>query len=130
MVKSRKSRVKSAVSRRKVVGISNRQTPAEEAQGRHEFPPINPESPPPEDAGGSIGELGSSRSGRQTSHKAGSRSVEQKMARSKYADRSTPASRKVAGAFAQETTRPLPRDRKGTSHPARARNAPPGARTS
>jgi hypothetical protein len=39
---------------------------------------------------------------RHTSHKAGSRSIAQKEAASRYADRSMPASRKVAGAFGKE----------------------------
>ena len=40
-----------------------------------------------------------SRQGRHTSHKAGSRSVAQKEAGSKYADKSMPASRKVGGSI-------------------------------
>jgi hypothetical protein len=38
----------------------------------------------------------------RTSHKAGSRSIAQKEAESRYHDRSMPASRKVAGAFGKE----------------------------
>jgi hypothetical protein len=41
-------------------------------------------------------------SDRHTSHKAGSRSIAQKEADSKYADRGHPASHKVAGAYGEE----------------------------
>jgi hypothetical protein len=86
-------------------GISNRQSSSEEAQERKEHPPLDPGSPPPEDAGGTVGErpLTDTRD-RHTSHKAGSRSIAQKEDASKYADRSMPASRKVAGAFGKEPT--------------------------
>jgi hypothetical protein len=39
---------------------------------------------------------------RHTSHKAGSRSIAQKEAESKYADRGMPATHKVAGASGKE----------------------------
>jgi len=42
---------------------------------------------------------------RQTSHKAGSRSVAQKESGSRYADRAMPASREVAGAFGREAVK-------------------------
>lgn len=85
------------------VGISNRESAREEAQEREERPPMNTGAPPPEDASGRIGdEPAAVGDGRQTSHKAGSRSVAQKEAAAKYPDRSTPASRKVAGAFGRE----------------------------
>jgi hypothetical protein len=60
-------------------------------------------SPPPEDAAGRVGEqpLEDMRD-RHTSHKAGSRSIAQKEAGSRYPDRSMPASRKVEGAFGRE----------------------------
>lgn len=106
------------------VGISNRETPAQEARERRAFPPLDPQSPPAEDARGRQGEKGFSRAGGQTAHKAGSRSVAQKEAESKYADRAQPASRKVAGAHGKETRNAPARDRKGTSHPARKRRAP------
>jgi hypothetical protein len=60
-------------------------------------------SPPPEDAAGHVGdEPISDYSQLQTAHKAGSRSIAQKEADSRYPDRSMPASRKVAGAFGKE----------------------------
>ena len=102
MPQTKKRSRQTSNARRKTVGISNRETPAEEQRERDRFPPVSLESPPPEDAAGSIGEQGSSRDGRQTSHKAGSRSVAQKMAGSKYSDRSTPGSHQVPGAFAKE----------------------------
>jgi hypothetical protein len=84
-------------------GISNRETPIEEAGEREEHPPLNVGSAPPADAAGRVGEqpLEDLRD-RHTSHKAGSRSIAQKEAGSRYADRSTPASHKVEGAFGKE----------------------------
>ena len=85
-------------------GISNRESPREEAEERRDHPPITPDAPPRErDAAGSEGEapLVDTRD-RHTSHKAGSRSIAQKEAESKYADRSHPASHKVAGASGKE----------------------------
>jgi hypothetical protein len=85
------------------VGISNRESANDEAQERDEHPPLNTGSPAPEDAAGRVGEqpLEDTRD-RHTSHKAGSRSIAQKEAGSRYPDRSMPASRKVAGAFGKE----------------------------
>src|SRR5207248_6179641 len=87
----------------KQTGISNRETAADETRERQEHPPLDPSSPPPEDAAGRVGEqpLDDLRD-RHTSHKAGSRSIAQKEAESRYPDRSMPASRKVAGAFGKE----------------------------
>ena len=84
-------------------GISNRETADEEAQERREHPPVNTESPQPEDAAGRIGEdpLTDLRD-RHTSHKAGSRSIAQKSEESRYSDHSQPPARKVAGAFGRE----------------------------
>jgi hypothetical protein len=84
-------------------GISNRVSPGQEAGEREEYPPLNAGSPAPQDAAGRVGEqpLDDLRD-RHTSHKAGSRSIAQKEAGSRYPDRSTPASRKVDGAFGRE----------------------------
>jgi hypothetical protein len=84
-------------------GISNRETPQQEEQERQENPPVDVSSPPPQDAGGDTGDdpINQSRDG-QTSHKAGSRSVAQKEAESRYPDRSMPATHKVDGAFGKE----------------------------
>lgn len=85
-------------------GISNRETATEESEERREFPAETPDAPPrEEDAAGRAGEqpLDDTRD-RHTSHKAGSRSIAQKEAESKYADRGHPASHKVAGAFGEE----------------------------
>ena len=91
----------------KDAGISNRETATEEAQERAAHPPIDTSSPQPQDAAGRVGEQPlEDLSDRHTSHKAGSRSVAQKEAESKYADRSTPASHKVAGAFGKEPKEP------------------------
>jgi hypothetical protein len=87
----------------KRAGISNRESDNEEAKEREAFPPVDTNSPPPEDAAGRVGEEPlEDMSDRHTSHKAGSRSIAQKEAGSKYPDRSMPASRKVAGAFGEE----------------------------
>jgi hypothetical protein len=84
-------------------GISNRETPQEEAKEREEHPPIQEGSPPPQDAAGRTGEqpLEDTRD-RHTSHKAGSRSIAQKESNTRYPDRSMPPTRKVAGAFGRE----------------------------
>jgi hypothetical protein len=94
-------------------GISNRESAGQERSERAAHPPVDTSSPPPEDAGGDVGERGSAdNSGRQTAHKAGSRSIAQKEAESRYPDRSMPASRKVAGAFGKE-----PADRPQNTEP-------------
>jgi len=83
-------------------GISNRESASEESVERAAHPPVAGGSPPPEDAAGRVGEASIDNEGEQTSHKAGSRSVAQKEAESRYPDRSMPASRKVEGAFGKE----------------------------
>ena len=84
-------------------GISNRVSPDQEDQQRRDHPPIDAGSPPPQDAAGRVGEEAAEVvPNRQTSHKAGSRSIAQKEARARYPDRSMPPSRKVAGAFGRE----------------------------
>jgi hypothetical protein len=98
-------------------GISNRESADEEARERREHPPVDPGSPPPEDAAGRVGEqpLDDLRD-RHTSHKAGSRSIAQKEDEARYPDRSMPASRKVAGAYGKEPGgAPEERDRAGSS---------------
>ena len=84
-------------------GISNRESAGEESAERAAHPPVDTSSPPPEDAAGRVGEQPiDNQNDLQTSHKAGSRSMAQKEADSRYPDRSMPASRKVAGAFGKE----------------------------
>ena len=126
-MKSQRARTRKVNGRLAAVGISNRETPAEEARGRDEHPPIDPASPPPEDAAGAVGEREYSRHGRQTSHKAGSRSVAEKEAGSKYADRSMPAARKVAGAYARESGEAPARDREASLHQPRRVSATAGS---
>jgi len=88
-------------------GISNRESAQEERAERAAHPPAEAGSPPPEDAAGRVGDqpIGDY-SGLQTAHKAGSRSIAQKEAESRYTDRPMPASRKVAGAFGKEPSPP------------------------
>jgi hypothetical protein len=84
-------------------GISNRESPQQEARERQEHPPVDPSSPPPQDPAGRVGEEPlDHRNSRQTSHKAGSRSIAQKEAEARYPDQSMPASRKVDAAFGHE----------------------------
>ena len=84
-------------------GISNRETPEEEARERAEHPPTNTGSPEPADAAGRVGEAPLDEvPNRQTSHKAGSRSIAQKEDAVRYPDRSMPPTRKVSGAFGKE----------------------------
>jgi hypothetical protein len=88
-------------------GISNRESADEEAREREQHPPIDTGSPPPVDAGGDVGEAPlETVPDRQTSHKAGSRSIAQKEDETKYPDRSMPPTRKVAGAFGKEEEGP------------------------
>ena len=87
----------------KDAGISNRESGTEEARERDDYPPVDTNSPEPQDAAGRVGEQPlDDLSNRHTSHKAGSRSIAQKEDGSKYADRSMPASHKVGGAFGRE----------------------------
>ena len=88
-------------------GISNRESAQEEERERQQFPSRTPDSAPREqDAAGREGEEPlADLSDRHTSHKAGSRSIAQKEAESKYADRGHPASHKVAGAHGEEPNR-------------------------
>ena len=84
-------------------GISNRETPEMEERERHEHPPLVAGSPPPQDAAGRVGEEPMTEvPNRHTSHKAGSRSIAIKEDRTRYPDRSMPATRKVSGAFGRE----------------------------
>jgi hypothetical protein len=84
-------------------GISNRESPQQEAEERQQHPPVNTGSPEPEDAAGRRGEEPlEDRSNRQTSHKAGSRSIAQKEADTPYTDHGAPQTHKVAGAFGKE----------------------------
>lgn len=93
----------------KTQGISNRESAVEEERERYEHPPIDASSPAPQDAAGRVGELPMEEvPNRQTSHKAGSRSIAQKEDRARYPDRSAPPSRKVAGAFGKEPNQEKP----------------------
>ena len=88
---------------RQRTGISNRETPAEEEQERHEFPRENTGSPEPQDAAGRTGEAPMDEvPNRQTSHKAGARSIAQKEDATRYPDRGMPPTHKKAGAFGKE----------------------------
>jgi hypothetical protein len=92
-----------ALMDRQRTGISNRETPAQEEQERHEFPPQNTGSPEPQDVAGRVGEAPlETVPNRHTSHKAGSRSIAQKEDNTRYPDRGMPATHKKAGAFGKE----------------------------
>jgi hypothetical protein len=83
-------------------GISNRETPSEEQEGREKFKPVKEGAAAAESVSGDQSEPSRDLHADQTSHKAGSRSVAQKEANSRYPDRSAPNSHKVAGAFGKE----------------------------
>jgi hypothetical protein len=83
-------------------GISNRQSPTDEAHDRQEHPPADTSGPPPEDASGRAGGDAAPDLHGQTSHKAGSRSIAQKEDEARYPDRAVPASKHVPGAFGKE----------------------------
>lgn len=92
-------------------GISNRESADQEQAERDAHPPVDTSAPPPEDAAGRVGEQPlDAQNDLQTSHKAGSRSMAQKEADSRYPDRPMPASKKVAGAFGKE-----PKESPGTT---------------
>jgi hypothetical protein len=87
------------------VGISNRMSPSDEARDAAQHPPLDTNAPPPEDAAGRVGEQpleNEQERARQTSLKAGSRSMAQKEAGTRHPDDPTPAARKVSGAFGRE----------------------------
>jgi hypothetical protein len=101
-------------------GISNRESPADEAAERSAHPPVDVSSPPPQDAAGRVGEQPlDDIADRHTSHKAGSRSIAQKEADSRYTDRSAPSTHKVDGAFGKEPQDGEPAAGAEDSEPAR-----------
>jgi hypothetical protein len=84
-------------------GISNRETPEQEAQERHEHPPQNLDAPEPDDTAGPFGDaLPGEMPDGHTSQKVGAKSIAQKRDRTRYPDRSMPATHKKAGAFGKE----------------------------
>ena len=84
-------------------GISNRETAAEEEKERREHAPENTGSPLPQDVAGRVGESPLDEvPNRQTSHKAGARSIAQKEDNTRYPDRGMPPTHKKAGAFGRE----------------------------
>jgi hypothetical protein len=90
-------------------GISNRESPEEEAKEREEYPPIDTSPPPPQDAAGRVGEDPlPDMNDRQTSLKAGSHSVAVKQVDARYPDQPAPETHKVAGAFGKEPNDDVP----------------------
>lgn len=81
-------------------GISNRETPRDEAEERKEHPPERQGAPASDVAmdDARLTEVAE----QQSAHKAGARSIAQKVARARYTDRSMPATRKKPGAFGKE----------------------------
>ena len=82
-------------------GISNRESPEQEAHGREAHPPVDelPESRDSADPESAI------TSTTQTSRKAGSRASAQKAGATPYVERTMPSASKVSGAFGQEARR-------------------------
>ena len=72
---------------RDAVGISNRETPSEEAEERREHPPV----------------ANVNQSSEPSSGKSGVRSTSQKASESKYTDTPMPATSKTDGAFGRES---------------------------
>jgi hypothetical protein len=100
---SRSQQQPSTSSDQQATGISNRETARDEAAERAAHPPLDPSSPPPQDAAGRVGEEPlDDLADRHTSHKTGSASLAQKEADVRYVDRPMPATRKVDGAFGAE----------------------------
>lgn len=92
-----------AATGKEAQGISNRESPEAEAAERKSHPPVQEASSERQDAADDGGEPAvADLNERQTSAKVGSRSLAQKEAGTRYADRSMPATRKVAGAFGRE----------------------------
>jgi hypothetical protein len=95
-------------------GISNRESADQEARERKEHPPLRPDPPPAETAGGDATDREMPDEDGQTSRKAGSRSAAQKGAGTRHRDEPAPPARKVAGAFGEEPGPPAERDVKGS----------------
>ena len=88
---------------RRGVGISNRETPDEEARERQQHPAARPPYDQSENEAGERTPDDVEPGDVQTSSKAGARSAAQKQAGAKYTDRPAPPSGKVAGAFGKES---------------------------
>jgi hypothetical protein len=84
------------------VGISNRESPQEEAEERREHPPTGANAPSRNAVAGEGDPVSNASTEQQTSRKSGVRSTAQKEAESKYADRPMPATSRTDGAFGQE----------------------------
>ena len=78
-------------------GISNRETPEQEAHEREQHPQTPPDAPPADNPGPE-----DDRMDRQTSNKTGTKSFSQKEDGARHIDRPAPPSEKVAGAFGKE----------------------------
>ena len=83
-------------------GISNRQSADDEARERTEHPPDTGRPQATDVAGRPDEDPREDHRDGQTSHKAGSRSVAQKMAGTSHSDHPAPSTSKVAGAFGRE----------------------------
>jgi hypothetical protein len=87
-----------------MAGVSNRESPQEEATERRKHPRVDESAPPPEDASGRVGDDPiDDQNNEQSSHKTGSRSRAQKESETRYPDRSMPATHKVPGASGKES---------------------------
>ena len=82
-------------------GISNRESPQEEAAERARYPP-QPESGTEDLAEDRVEDLAEASPNRQMSQKAGTRSSGQKEDTTRHADSPAPTTRKVPGAFGRE----------------------------
>lgn len=82
-------------------GISNRESAEREAEERQEQPPEQRASEAAAEETLRDEDLAEVPE-QQSAHKAGARSIAQKVARARYTDRSMPATRKKPGAFGKE----------------------------
>ena len=83
------------MSQQRTIGISNRETPDEEARERADHPAVAPDAPPESQGDGDMRD-------RELSNKVGTRSNAQKEAGTRHVERPAPPSHKVAGAFGKE----------------------------
>jgi hypothetical protein len=85
------------------VGISNRESPREEAEERREHSPVGANAPRSRRPAAGEGEPDLADSDQQQTSKSGVRSTAQKESETKYSDRPMPATSKTDGAFGRET---------------------------
>jgi hypothetical protein len=84
------------------VGISNRETPREEAEERREHPPVGANAAQTRRPVAHEGEADIAETDQQQTSKSGLRSTAQKNAEARHPERPMPATSKTDGAFGRE----------------------------